>query len=394
MRLFYLFYYMLKQFFFLLISIITLASCGGDDPDGPTPPEPIVPETTANAVFVFMPYTADDNGNYSLYKNLTQNIEEMEKSIIENNGLGDSHLIIFISKDAQNSDLINLYYSKGKCLRDTVKTYNNALYSTAEGISSLLADVKKYAPANAYSMIVGSHGEGWMPANTKTRWFGGNKYQINATDLAKGINNAGMSMNYILFDDCYMSTVEVAYDLREVTNYLIASTSEMMAYGMPYHKILKYIIGVEPDYASLAQEFINFYKSYNSPYGTIGVTNCKYVEQMAALMRQINTTHEELTDADSKVQDLDAKHFTPTVYFDFGSYVNALCADDEAAKAQFNILMDQLVPYKANTDYIYSYKGDCVLKVDEFSGLTISDPSINERAVDAKQQTAWWKATH
>ena len=191
-----------------------------------------------------------------------------------------------------------------------------------------------------------------------------------------------------------MSTVQVAYDLREVTNYLIASTSEMMAYGMPYHKILKYIIGVEPDYASLAKEFINFYKSYNSPYGTIGVTNCKYVEQMAALMRQINTTHEELTDADSKVQDLDAKHFTPTVYFDFGSYVNALCADDEAAKAQFNILMDQLVPYKANTDYIYSYKGDCVLKVDEFSGLTISDPSINERAVDAKQQTAWWKATH
>ena len=53
-----------------------------------------------------------------------------------------------------------------------------------------------------------------------------------------------MSMNYILFDDCYMSTVEVAYDLREVTNYLIASTSEMMAYGMPYHKILKYIIGL------------------------------------------------------------------------------------------------------------------------------------------------------
>lgn len=388
------FYYMLKHFFLLLISIITLASCGGDDPDGPTPPEPIVPETTANAVFVFMPYTADDNGNYSLYKNLTQNIEDMEKSIIENNGLGDSHLIIFISKDAQNSDLINLYYSKGKCLRDTVKTYNNALYSTAEGISSLLADVKKYAPANAYSMIVGSHGEGWMPANTKTRWFGGNKYQINVTDLAKGINNAGMSMNYILFDDCYMSTVEVAYDLREVTNYLIASTSEMMAYGMPYHKILKYIIGVEPDYASLAKEFINFYKSYNSPYGTIGVTNCKYVEQMAALMRQINASHEELTDADSKVQDLDAGRRTPTVYFDFGSYVNALCADDEGAKAQFSSLMNELVPYKGCTDYIYSAYDGKELKVNEFSGLTISDPSEHSSAINTKQQTAWWKATH
>lgn len=41
-------------------------------------------------------------------------------------------------------------------------------------------------------------------------------------------------MEYILFDDCYMSSVEVAYELKEATRFLIASTSEMMAYGMPY----------------------------------------------------------------------------------------------------------------------------------------------------------------
>ena len=238
----------------------------------------------------------------------------MEKAIKENKGLGDTHLIVFISKDYKESHLINIGYENGTCRRDTVKTYDHALYSTAEGISSILGDVKKYAPASVqYSMIVGCHGEGWMPSRTRsTRWFGGSKYQINISDLVNGLKNADISMNYILFDDCYMSTVEVAYDLREVTNYLIASTSEMMAYGMPYHKILKYIIGVEPDYASLAKEFINFYKSYNSPYGTIGVTNCKYVEQMAALMRQINASHEELTDADSKVQDPDAAHLLST----------------------------------------------------------------------------------
>ena len=186
----------------------------------------------------------------------------------------------------------------------------------------------------------------------------------------------------------------MAYDLREVTNYLIASTSEMMSYGMPYHKILKYIINQNPDYASLTNEFINFYKSYNSPYGTIGVTNCKYVEQMAALMRQINASHEELTDADSKVQDLDAGHRTPTVYFDFGSYVNALCADDEGAKDQFSSLMNELVPYKGCTDYIYSAYDGKELKVNEFSGLTISDPSEHSSAINTKKQTAWWKATH
>ena len=49
-------------------------------------------------------------------------------------------------------------------------------------------------------------------------------------------------MEYILFDDCYMSTVEVAYDLKNVTSHLIASTSEIMAYGMPYDKIGQYLI--------------------------------------------------------------------------------------------------------------------------------------------------------
>ena len=35
-------------------------------------------------------------------------------------------------------------------------------------------------------------------------------------------------MEYILFDDCYMSSIEVAYELKDVTKYLIGSTSEMM----------------------------------------------------------------------------------------------------------------------------------------------------------------------
>lgn len=49
-----------------------------------------------------------------------------------------------------------------------------------------------------------------------------------------GIVGAGVKMEYILFDDCYMSSVKAAYELREATRFLIASASEMMAYGMLY----------------------------------------------------------------------------------------------------------------------------------------------------------------
>jgi hypothetical protein len=32
--------------------------------------------------------------------------------------------------------------------------------------------------------------------------------------------------------------------------------------------------------------------------------------------------------------------------------------------------------------------------VKTFSGITISDPSINSVAKDGKEKTSWWKATH
>ena len=45
-----------------------------------------------------------------------------------------------------------------------------------------------------------------------TRYFGGlnAQYQTDITTLAKGISNAVLKMEYILFDDCYMSSIEVA----------------------------------------------------------------------------------------------------------------------------------------------------------------------------------------
>lgn len=68
-------------------------------------------------------------------------------------------------------------------------------------------------------------------------------------------------MEYILFDDCYMASVEVAYDLKEVTDYLIASPCEIMAYGMPYAEIGPHLLG-KVDYESICDAFYEFYKNY------------------------------------------------------------------------------------------------------------------------------------
>lgn len=60
-------------------------------------------------------------------------------------------------------------------------------------------------------------------------------------DLRRGDNGRGIRFEYILFDDCFMSSIEVAYDLRKITRHLIASPCEVMAYGYPYDLVMPYL---------------------------------------------------------------------------------------------------------------------------------------------------------
>ena len=48
--------------------------------------------------------------------------------------------------------------------------------------------------------------------------------------------------------------VEVAFELRKVTDHLIGSTSEIMAYGFPYARMGHYMFG-EVDYAGICNAF-------------------------------------------------------------------------------------------------------------------------------------------
>ena len=84
-----------------------------------------------------------------------------------------------------------------------------------------------------------------------------------------------------------MSSIEVAYDLKDVTKYLIASPTEVMAYGFPYHECGKYLIG-NVDYEGVIQAFYEFYSQYTYPYGTAAVTNCQELEQLANIVKRIN----------------------------------------------------------------------------------------------------------
>lgn len=402
--------FMQKKLTSLLILLATLfiVSCQEDVPA----PYPVPKNLPNKTIFVYMPWSAARNNETgSLYNNFLQNIEDIEAAIEAEKGLGRNKLMVFIATSANNAVLIEVKYAaNGRCQRDTLQhfdSHNMPAYTTANGLASLLSKVKVEAPAKQYALIVGCHGTGWLfsegKSRARTRYFGGSDhyFQTNIPTLAAAIEQAKMRMQFVMFDDCYMSNVEVAYEMRHATDYLIGCCSEIMAYGMPYKNIWKHLTQPKPNYKEVVNEFHNFYSNYKWPYGNIGVTDCSKVEEVAARMKTINdatANNAKLIDWED-IQRLDG--YEKTIFFDMGDYVNKLCntPETQSMAREMQTALAQLVPYKSTTKYVYTaleqhYPSTII--VNAYSGITISDPTQSdfENALTTKRETSWWKATH
>lgn len=276
--------------------ILLFASCHKEDAPDVSPCE--------RTLFMYMPWSGD---SYALTSYFYTNISDMEDAIREV-GLDDERVVVFLSTSSSEATMFEITCTDGNCQRVTLKEYTSPAFTTIEGLTSILNDVKSFAPAQSYAMTIGCHGMGWLPVHSlrsrsvdmfkphweyehtlPTRYFGGTSsaYQTDISTLKESLEQAGMPMEYILFDDCYMSSIEVAYALRHVAEYLIACPTEIMAFGMPYGEIGRYLLG-EPDYESICREFYEFYSTYQSPYATFGITDCSELDALASLMREIN----------------------------------------------------------------------------------------------------------
>ena len=403
-------------FYILSLLMVTLMLPSCSDNDSTTSSE-IPNEIAEKTVFVYMPWT----GNLSSF--LQQNITDMKAGIIKNGGLGNKQLIIYFATSATHGSLFRVKYENGKCIDDTIRSYENTearglAMNSATWIKYIANQVQSYAPANIYSMIIGGHGYGWITGadydsitstnkakgevffndsevpitRTDSRWFGGLAIKTDVATLAKGLSDAGIKMQYILFDNCYMSNMETVYDLRNNADHIIACPTEIMAYGMPYESMWAQLSATAPDYNAICNEFYDFYNSYNRPYGTIAVTDCSEIDNMAKIMKDVyakKTISECNTDS---IQNLDG--FNPPIFFDFGDYVNYICKDSAALLNKFNEEISRLVPYKAHTEsYFTELSRYGTQENKKYSGLTISDPSTNV-LTSKKNATAFYKATH
>lgn len=411
-------------FIFAIVSIIGLGSCTEEAFD--------VDKVNKQTILVFLPWTGG-NSSIGLTEALSNNIDSICAGITDKKGLNNTRVLVFFSNNANNSTLFDLTYNDvtKEVSRTPIKTYEGSAYNSANGFADLLNEVRQNAEALNYALIIGGHGCGWScaddwinypnqaksfntqqtfdtsfsgiqfgtaPNNPTTRFFGSIDRKENSIDLstlAEGIKQSGIKMQYILFDVCYMGNVETAYELKDVTNYLIATSSEIMAKGIPYRSMWSYLNGTTPNYSSLVNGIVNFYKNSAAPYCNMAAIDCRQLDALANVMKEINQKYTlDTTIPLDSIQPLDG--FSPHLSYDMAVYVDSL-RPSGYLKEQFNNQLKKTVKAAAHTDCAYTalrLYPEATIKIKNYCGLSISDPSQHPVAIRGKEKTGWWKATH
>lgn len=403
--------------------MVGVSCSNGDNPDGPDVPVTPVGQT----VFMFFPWSN------SLLSDFRRTVEDMQ-TVVAQRSMKDERVMVFMATSEREAVLFELKKQNGRCLTDTLRRYSDRPFTSRQWLTSLFSEVMTLAPASRYGMVVGCHGLAWVPVQGQrnarkrlgsqerideednlykeekidkegesndlmhfevqgpvtTRFIGGTypETQIETTDLADAMADAGLHTEYILFDACYMSSVEVAYELKDVTHYLIASPTEVISYGFPYITMGKHLLGT-PNYKGIVDSFISFYSSYNLPYGTVAVTDCTQLDALAAIAQQINAADAEQL-VPNGVQIMDG--YSPTLFYDLG-HLMSLKDAGTVLTAAFAEQLEKTVPYKGHTGQYFTTLKDAPVDIKHYSGLNTSQGSLNHMA-DRLSETAWYKATN
>ena len=399
---------LIKNLALLFVICMTFVGCGPKSHEDKTPPQTII---------FYMAGT--HLGGYFRAN------REAIKSALNQNIQGKSRVVVFYHTSKSNAELIEYYFHEGLCKEKVLTTYTLPAQMTASEMGYIFSDIVGRTPSKSHSLIIGSHGLGWIPIGAEpessaaymgktgkvhtptheelwerkgdivTRYLGEDtcpQNRFDVTDLAEAIASTGVKMEYILFDACFMANVESIYDLRNSAKYIIGSPCEIMGAGFPYKNIMPLLLqnnGMSYDLDAVCRQFNEDYAASPGYSGTVALINCAQLEGLAQAMKRVNNAEKK----EYRPNDIQAyEGQTSHIFFDLGDYVDKMCDDAEAKKA-FDEQLSRTAISKYTLDTFFSMYGTMgQYDIEVFTGMNTSAPSSLYRS--AYEQTAWYKATH
>lgn len=337
-----------------------------------------------------MVYLAGDNNlSGHMQKNISSMMSAWKKSY-------NANIVIYFDAPNAAPELYTFRFKGKEVEKQVLKTYEEMDSADPEVLKKILNEMQDLYPSDSYGLILGSHASGWIPSGgfgrsnrmlyaepVLTRSFGTDytgPSQMDTRDMAKAIPFNKENLEFILFDACLMSSIEVLYDLRDKAKYVIASPAELPAPGFPYARVMPYFWGkgtnLEKDLVKVCDEFWDYYNTYNATnrFGTIALIKMDGMEHLFDLTREI------LQGKKDYVADIYQKavYCYPMVeyskydrFFDLGEYMKYMTEGREGLYKEYRDFLDnQVVIYKNVTNPFYYIS----IPEEKFSGIATYIP--------------------
>ena len=361
-----------------LFIVMFLASCR-DDYDLPSP----APER------ILIAYFGGDNNLSSETHHKTEALRQGWTA--ENN----DRYRLFIYRDAAMAApmLLEIKNRKGQAVVDTVEIYGEENSASAEVFARTVSEIHRKYPAKSYGLLFFSHASGWLPqgalTNPALRSVGMDKnHEMELADFARAIPDK--TFEYIVFEACFMAGVEIACELRNKTDYILASSAEILSPGFTeiYPASLGFLLsGNLTAFAGQAFEYFNR-QTGEMKSATFSIIKTDGVQTLAEFVAE----HCRL---DTQLDVRMLQHFdrfqSYRLFFDFEHYYSRLLDSEERHKT-LQILVDKCVVWKKATPSFLP--GSSGFMINRHSGMTCYIPQETFPALNLKYgETEWRRLT-
>jgi hypothetical protein len=349
----------------MLIMVQTFfTSCERDEPTDYPPP--------ASKRRTVLVYLGTDN---NFRAEAAQKIEQLK------NGWNrdiDGNLLVYADAGDRPA-LIHIYsHPQRGAIADTIETYPSENSASPAMLTRVLNTVERYRPAASYGLVVLSHATGWLPAAMSEPAPALKSVILDkSTDEADNymeLSNFAAAIPYkldfIIFDACFMGSVEVACELEEKTDYLVASPAEVLSPGFVYSTMMHRLFQPEADLAAVADDFYEYYNRQSGLFrsATVSVVKTSELGNVAGIFRSVCAQSPPLED----LRGIQTFGFgSQKIYFDLGDYMQKRSPE---RYAEFQSALDRCVIYKACTDSYYSAGTGTLQVIKQFGGLSVYVP--------------------
>lgn len=307
----------------------------------------------------------------------------------------DGKLLIY--KDAMGSapQLVEVVQENGKNVQQVLLDYEEENSADKVVFARVIREVKELYPASSYGLLLFSHASGWLPEqaliNPRIAPVGSRsvlmdgKKEMELADFAAAIPDR--TFDFIIFEACFMAGIEVAYELKDKADYILASSAEIVSPGFSeiYESALHYLYEPVANLTGFGQTVFNHInnKEGYARSATFSLIKTGEIRPLAVYVSE--NCNYSLAEDIKTYQHFDRNSYH--LFFDFGQYYTSLLGTQNQ-KAELVRLINNCVVWKAATpDFLINYSG---FKVSEHSGLTTyitqeSYPNLN----NAYRQLKW-----